>query len=137
MDGRLSPRVTAIVALAAALFAGPTAAQTLSTSAAQFNAGYGRFAGQENFGTSYAAGAGQLGVDTTMTWTQGATTLVLTGAGASAGGFAATAVGGNLSVVTQQGSTTTVVTLGSGASAQAQASSQIELNGSINLDWPH
>jgi holdfast attachment protein HfaA len=123
-------------AISAAAAASGAAAQSLSTSAAQFNAGYGRVAGQENRPTSFSANT--LSADMTTVWSQGPTTLVLTGAGASgvASGFASASLfGTGLSVVTQQGRTTTVVNLG--ASSSAAASAEAELNGTINLDGPH
>jgi holdfast attachment protein HfaA len=123
---------------------GAASAQTLTTSAASFNAGYGRAAGQENQGTNFASGGSTLGVETTTTWTQGATTLVLTGAGASsAAGFSPgsgfASLGPGFSIITRSGSTTTVINLGGAALASASASSSAatELNGTIDLDGPH
>jgi len=116
----LSKAGLAICLSAAALAAGATgaAAQSMSSNSASFNAGWGRSAGQENWGASYNTrdengnrviidGVIQSGADQssfTRTDLGGASA---SGSGAGFGG--ATAIGNNLSVVTQGNWNTVIV----------------------------
>ncbi len=127
-----------VAAAVSAVAACPAAAQTFTTSGAQFNAGYGRVAGQESQPATQFGTLGSMNSAMTTTLANGATTLILSGAGAAAAfGSGVTTIGSGLTVVTQSRQTTTVINFGASASASAAASVSTELNGTIDLDGPH
>ncbi|MDP3660585.1 holdfast anchoring protein HfaA [Phenylobacterium sp.] len=111
-------RATLAALALAALAAGHAQAQSMSSNSAEFNAGYGRYAGQENRGvdiTTRDANGNRVIVDG----------LILTGddqssfsrasgaadayAGVGAAGGGATAIGNNLVVITQGSNNTVIV----------------------------
>ena len=105
---------------AAALAAGASgaAAQSMSTNSASFNAGWGRTAGQENWaagGSTRDANGNRVVIDGVIQTGSDQSTFVRTdvggaesnGAGAGFGG--ATAIGNNLSVITQGNWNTVIV----------------------------
>ena len=116
---KLSKAGLAICLSAAALAAsaGAASAQSMSTNSASFNAGWGRVAGQENFGASAGtrdANGNRVIIDGVIQDGSDQSSFVRSdfggssthGSGAGFGG--ATAIGNNLSVVTQ-GSWNTVI----------------------------
>jgi holdfast attachment protein HfaA len=124
--GRLLTISAAVLALAAAatglVLASPAQAQTLDTNSAAFNAGYGRVAGSENHVVEYStrdANGNRVIVDGVML--TGADQSVYSssrssgsldsysGVGAMGGWGSSTAIGNNLTVVTQGNNNTVIV----------------------------
>ncbi len=138
-------RLITLAAAAALTLAGPVHAQSMNTSAAQYNAGYGRTMGQENqavqAGTRDANGNRvildgiiQTGADQSSISRSGVFGVgdVFAGAGALGG---ATAIGNNLVVITQ-GSWNTVI-VNSVQTNTGNVTADSTLNGKISLDGPH
>jgi holdfast attachment protein HfaA len=118
---RRRPILTGIIATSAlAAVAGPALAQSLSANSASYNAGWGRSAGQENRGVdpnTRDANGNRVVIDgMIMTGSnQGffasgaASAFAGVGAGAGAGAGGATAIGNNLTVITQGDNNVVVV----------------------------
>jgi holdfast attachment protein HfaA len=113
-----APRLAWLAALACALAAGSAHAQSMFTNSAEFNAGYGRYSGQENRPvdiTTRDANGNRVIVDgiilsgedqSSFTRATGAADAYA-GVGALGGG--ASAIGNNLVVVTQGSNNTVIV----------------------------
>lgn len=111
----------AVLCLGLLLTAGPAAAQSMNTNSAAFNAGYGRAAGQENHVVDYStrdANGNRLIVDGVML--TGADQSVYSSSQASGsldsysgvggwGSSGASAIGNNLTVITQGNNNTVIV----------------------------
>lgn len=113
-----APRFAGLAALAAVLAAGGAHAQDMSTNSASFNAGYGRYAGQENRPVDVStrdANGNRVIVDGLMLTGEDQSSFArawgaadaFAGVGAVGGG--ATAIGNNLVVVTQGSHNTVIV----------------------------
>ena len=113
---RLRLVCTAGVGIAAGLAAWPAGAQTMNANSASFNAGYGRVAGQENrpIDVGMRDANGNLTVINGVI-TSGANASALASgagsafAGAGSGSGSATAIGNNLTVITQGDNNVVVV----------------------------
>jgi hypothetical protein len=144
MMGRSARLAGAGLAFALAL-AGAAEAQSalpsVSTSAAGFNAGWGRAFGQENQPVDLADRMTSLSASGLLPRTATATTPALSGAvslatGAASGG--ASLVPSNTMVVLTQGNWRTTVAGGRAqASAEASADASVDLNGKIDIDGPY
>src|SRR4051812_27495457 len=119
----ISAAVLALVAAATGLvLSNPARAQSLETNSAAFNAGYGRMAGSENHVVQYStrdANGNRVIVDGVMltgadqsvySSSQSSGSLdSYSGVGASGGWGSSTAIGNNLTVVTQGSNNTVIV----------------------------
>lgn len=114
--------VLAVAAMTGLVLAAPARAQTLDTNSASFNAGYGRTAGQENHMVDYStrdANGNRVIVDGVML--TGADQSVYSssrssgsldsysGVGSQGGYGSSTAIGNNLTVITQGNNNTVIV----------------------------
>lgn len=145
MTGR--PFRTGLMAAALALIvsAGVAEAQSMSTSAAQYNAGYGRIYGQENqpvAATTRDANGNRVILDGIIQTGSDQSIFARAQAWGAADAFAgagalggATAIGNNLVVITQGNWNTVIVNSTQNNSGPVTANS--DLNGKIVLDGPH
>jgi holdfast attachment protein HfaA len=134
-------RLAAVAAVTSVLVAGPAHAQYMSTNAAEFNAGYGRYSGQENRPvdvTTRDANGNRVIVDglilsgedqSSFARASGAADA-FAGVGAIGGG--ASAIGNNLVVVTQ-GSNNTVI-VNSTQTNTGNVSARSNLNAGVGND---
>jgi holdfast attachment protein HfaA len=144
MSGRTFRTGLAAAALAFAV-AGSAQAQSMSTSAAQYNAGYGRTYGQENqpvAATTRDANGNRVILDGIIQTGSDQSIFARAGAWGAADAFAgagalggATAIGNNLVVITQGNWNTVIVNSTQNNSGPVTANS--DLNGKIVLDGPH
>ncbi|WP_331536344.1 holdfast anchoring protein HfaA [Phenylobacterium sp.] len=113
-----APRLVWLAALACACAAGQAHAQSMSSNSAEYNAGYGRIAGQENRPvdvTTRDANGNRVIVDGLILSGEDQSSFSRAGgaadafAGVGASGGAASAVGNNLVVVTQGSNNTVIV----------------------------
>lgn len=141
MTGRILTTLLGAVLLSA----GAAGAQTMSSSAAAYNAGYGRAPGQENQPVAISTrdangnrvivdGIIQTGSDQSIFARAGASGAADAFAGAGALG-GATAIGNNLVVVTQGNWNTVIVN--SVQTNNGPVTATTDLNGKIVLDGPH
>ena len=131
--------------LAATLVAGQAAAQSFNTNHAEFNGGYGRFAGTENLPfnpSTRDANRNRIIVDGVIQTGDDNSTFVRgdnSGSGAAfAGGAGSTAIGNNLVVVTQGSWNTVIVNSNQVNNGNVTASSSGNpapvINGEIDLN---
>ncbi|HEX2558738.1 holdfast anchoring protein HfaA [Phenylobacterium sp.] len=135
-------RASGAAALAAALAAGFGAhAQSMMTNSAEFNAGYGRHAGQENRPvdvTTRDANGNRVVVDGLILTGEDQSSFARAGgaadafAGVGALGGGATAIGNNLVVVTQGSNNTVIVNSSQVNTGPVTATTQ--LNGGVSGD---
>lgn len=135
-------RASAAAFLAAALAAGTgAAAQSMTTNSAEFNAGYGRYSGQENRAvdvTTRDANGNRVIVDGLILTGEDQSSFSRAGgaadafAGVGALGGGATAIGNNLVVVTQGNHNTVIVNSSQVNNGPVTATTQ--LNGGVSGD---
>lgn len=135
-------KLTATVAMLAALGAGQAAAQSMSATSASYNAGYGRNNGDEERGATHYgmrdANGNLIAVNGVVTSGASASAAAwgFAGGGVSGGSYGqiggATAIGNNLNV-TVQGNWNTVI-VDSTQINNGDVTANVELNGQVDLD---